>query len=116
MRPSKYGAIRTTVNGWTFASKAEAKRYSELLLLGKAGQIRNLELQPRFELHAASVVPYAPLVKIGCYVSDFRFDEKQPDGTWVDVVEDVKGKRLPMYAWKVKHLKAEHGIVVREVR
>ena len=30
---SKYGAIRTTIDGITFASKAEARRYAELQIL-----------------------------------------------------------------------------------
>ena len=42
-RKHKYGAVRTTVNGRTFPSKREAKRYSELVLMEKAGEIDGLE-------------------------------------------------------------------------
>lgn len=37
--PSKYKAVRTEVDGYKFASKAEARRYAELKLLVKAGEI-----------------------------------------------------------------------------
>lgn len=43
MSPHKYHAKPTTVDGIRFASKAEARRYSELRLLEKAGEIKNLE-------------------------------------------------------------------------
>ena len=51
---SKYGAIRTTVDGVTFASKAEARRYAELKLLEQAGEIKGLELQPKFDIERFS--------------------------------------------------------------
>ncbi|HNZ28087.1 MAG TPA: DUF1064 domain-containing protein, partial [Spirochaetota bacterium] len=50
---SKYnvGSKETrTYNGITFDSKAEMKRYTELLLLQKAGAISDLRLQTPFEL------------------------------------------------------------------
>ena len=36
-KPDKYGAKATNVNGIRFASKAEAERYGELVLLLRAG-------------------------------------------------------------------------------
>ena len=47
---NKYHAIKTTVDGITFDSRAEARRYRELKLLERAGVIENLVLQPKFEL------------------------------------------------------------------
>ena len=49
---SKYGAIRTEVDGINFHSKREAARYRELCLMVRAGKIRDLELQPPFPLLA----------------------------------------------------------------
>jgi hypothetical protein len=116
---SKYRAVPTVIHGVRFASKAEARRYQELLLLGMAGEIRNLELQPRFPLHVGGV-------KVGDYVADFRYEEKRNvmcfEGVgpiyykWFDVVEDVKGVRTPVYRMKKKHVEAEYGIAIREVR
>lgn len=115
---SKYRAVPTTVNGFRFASKAEARRYQELLLLGKAGEIRNLELQPRFAITSAGQ-------RVAEYVVDFRYEErfflKTSDGaplgwSWRDVVEDVKGVKTPVYRLKKKLVEAQHGITIREVR
>ena len=112
---SKFHAVPTVCHGFRFASKAEARRYGELLLLGMAGEIRNLELQPRFPLLVGGV-------KVGDYVADFRYQERlgsntvNGDPVWHDVVEDVKGVRTPVYRMKAKHMQAQYGITIREVR
>ncbi len=36
---TKYGAIPTTVDGYRFASRAEARRYAELRLMALAGEL-----------------------------------------------------------------------------
>ena len=101
MRRSKYGAIRTEVDGIKFASKREAKRYGELKLLERAGKIHNLTVQPRFDLvvHGTNICTY---------VGDFRYLE---DG-WI--VEDVKGVRTSVYRIKAKLMLACHGIKIKE--
>jgi hypothetical protein len=102
---TKYGAIRTEVDGITFASKSEARRYAELKLLERAGAIYDLTLQPRFDLSVNGV-------KIGTYVADFR----DVDGETHEIlVEDVKGVRTPVYRLKAKLVKALYGIAVQEV-
>lgn len=103
---SKYGAVKTTVDGYTFASRAEARRYEELMLLGLAGELDNLELQPVFPLVVNGV-------SVGRYVADFAYREK---ATGAFVVEDVKGMRTPVYQLKKKLVAACHGIDVREIR
>jgi hypothetical protein len=102
---TKYGAIRTEVDGITFASKAEARRYAELRLLRDAGAIYDLTLQPRFDLSVNGV-------KIGTYVADFRYVDGE---THEILVEDVKGVRTPVYRLKAKLVKALYGITVQEV-
>ena len=47
---SKYGNVKYSMDGFTFDSKAEARRYSELKILLRAGKIRDLELQKEYEL------------------------------------------------------------------
>ena len=47
---SKYNSRKTTVDGFTFDSKKEAKRYLELKQMEKDGLIHNLQLQVPFEL------------------------------------------------------------------
>lgn len=105
MANNKYHAVPTVIDGIRFASKAEAKRYQFLALLQRAGNIRDLELQPRYPLHVNGW-------KLGEYRADFRYVMK--DGT--TVVEDVKGVLTPMYRWKKKHVAAEYGVDVVEVQ
>lgn len=105
MARSKYHAVPTVVDGIRFASKAEARRYQELLVLQRAGKIRDLELQPRYRLHVNGW-------KLGEYRGDFRYRTREGE----TVVEDVKGVLTPMYRWKKKHVAAEYGVDVVEVR
>ncbi|QAT48565.1 DUF1064 domain-containing protein [Caproiciproducens sp. NJN-50] len=83
-RHSKYNAVKTTVDGITFDSKAEAKRYTELKLMLRTGQIKSFNRQPSFILSGG--IRYRP---------DFIVW----DGSRV-WVEDVKG--METAAFKVK--------------
>lgn len=105
-RPHKYRAVAEVLGGIRFASKREARRWVELQLRLKAGQIRDLERQVPILLHA----PGGALV--GRYVADFRYVDVE---TGRVVVEDAKGLRLPLYRWKKRHVLAEHGLEIREV-
>jgi len=112
-RPHKYGAKRTTVDGIAFASKREAERYQELLLLQRAKQISELELQPPFDLFVANVwgpEPTGLLVKVGRYVADFAYRRNGER-----VFEDVKGVRTETYRLKKKMVEATYGIRIIEV-
>ena len=104
-RPSKFGAVKTTVDGIEFDSKAEAKRYSELRWLEKAGKIKNLERQVRYDLEVNGV-------KIGFYKADFRYWDQASSQ---QIVEDVKGMRTPVFAIKAKLMKALHRVEIVEI-
>ena len=115
---AKYRAAPTVVDGIRFASKREAQRYGELKLLEHAGEIERLTMQPRFPL-SAYALPSRPSqnLQVGVYVADFEYYEVSPSGrTSQRVVEDVKGFRTPLYRWKAKHVLAQYGIQIREVR
>lgn len=105
---NKYGARKTQLNGITFDSKREAKRWNELTLLVKAGEIVGLERQVEFPLILMGVV-------LGSYVADFVYAEARSGR---QVVEDAKGGKAtmtPLYRWKKKHLAVQTGIQIREV-
>lgn len=106
---SKYGATRVSQDGVTFSSKAEAARWKILNVVQEQGLIRNLRRQVAYELRADG----GNLV--GKYVADHVYDELH-DGDWELVVEDVKGMPTPLYEWKKRHMAAEHGIEIREIR
>lgn len=94
---NKYGAIPETVNGVRFASKREARRYRELLLLVAAREITGLVLQPKFDLIVANK-------KVCKYIGDFLYTERGKH-----VVEDVKGVETALFRLKWKIVKALYG-------
>jgi hypothetical protein len=110
---SKFGAVPTVVDGIRFDSKKEARRYQELKMLERAGEIRHLSIQPRYELRVGTH-------DVGSYVGDFRYEEHVNQITpnlapvWMCVVEDCKGVRTPVYRLKKKLMKALYGIDIRE--
>lgn len=117
MARSKYGAVRTTIDGVTFASKAEARRYCELRLLEKAGEIRGLKVQPKYPL---VFMPGAGRrsVNVGTYIADFWYLALDAQTrTEAPVIEDVKSKptKTPIYRLKKKMVEAIYGITITEV-
>lgn len=106
MKGSKYGNRKTEVDGITFDSRKEASRYCELKMMAKAGMIRNLELQKKYEL-----IPKTDKFRACYYVADFVYEmyNGQP------VVEDVKGCRTKEYMLKKKLLYAKYGIEITEI-
>ena len=126
---SKYGNIPTTrkVKGTTirFASQKEACRYDELILMQRAGKIRNLKLQPEFTLQEAFSTPDGEKVNALRYRADFSYEkwgnEPAPEQgprtyheTWTPVIEDVKGVRTKVYLMKRKMMQ-EKGFTITEV-
>lgn len=87
---NKYNAIKTTVDGITFDSKAEARRYGELKLLKMAGEIAWFNRQPSFLLPGD--IRYRP---------DFIVADK--NGVWL---EDVKGMETQVFKIKKKQMAA----------
>jgi hypothetical protein len=110
-RRSKYNATKTVVDGITFASKAEGKRFAELRLLERAGEIKGLRCQEAFPLMAPNIFLGSPIT-IGKYVTDFFYYDKNDER----VVEDVKGFKTPLYRWKKKHVEAQYGIKIVEIK
>jgi hypothetical protein len=95
---SKYKAKKTEIDGIIFDSKAEAKRYQELKLIERAGQIKNLSLQPRFMLQEGFVNTHTGKKERAIeYVSDFMYLENN-----VIIVEDCKGFKTSDYKIKRK--------------
>lgn len=81
-RPSKYSARKVEVDGVVLDSAAEARRYRELLLLQRAGLIRELSVHRKWraEINGQWVAGYT---------SDFDYYGENDEY----VVEDVKSGR-----------------------
>lgn len=103
----KYRNKPIVVDGQRFDSKKEAVRYGELTLLRKAGQISDLETQPRF-----------PCVVNGAKVCDYYADFRYRTAAGAVVVEDVKSpatRTNPVYRLKKKLVEALHDVRVTEI-
>jgi len=98
-KKNKYRNIKTVVDGIKFDSKKEAKRYQYLKLLERAGEIFNLELQPKFILQEG-FVHAGKKERAITYTADFRYTTKA--GTLI--IEDVKGVKTDAYKMKKKML------------
>lgn len=125
-KKSKYHSIATCIDGISFDSRKEARRYQELKLLEKAGRISNLEMQVPFELipaqyeecdevytkgaHKGERKRGACIEKAVTYKADFMYIE---DGKIV--VEDTKGVKTKDYIIKRKLMLYVHGIRIKEI-
>lgn len=94
---SKYRNRKTTIDGITFDSKAEARRYAELKLLEKVEEIRDLELQPRFRL-VDGFKKNGKVFRPIDYIADFKYVDREGK----TIVEDVKGKETEVFKIKQK--------------
>ena len=121
---NKYYNKKCEINGIVFDSRKEARRYQELLLLQRAGVIKNLQRQVKYVLIPAQyesferygkngqeLTPGKKLIERECaYVADFVYVE---DGK--TVIEDTKGMKTKDYIIKRKLMLYTHGIRIREV-
>ena len=123
---SKYGnqkAVRMVgTNEIVFDSQKEARRYDDLVIRLRAGQIRDLKLQPEFTLRETFTTPEGIKVRAMRYRADFSYEERVPllnssETAWKKVVEDVKSEatKTRVYEMKKKLLIERHGVIVREV-
>lgn len=125
-KTNKYNAKKVSVDGIEFDSKKEAKRYQELLLLQKAGEIYMLERQKVYELLPAQrepdtvgkrggVIKGKLLERAVEYVADFVYTDKNGK----TVVEDVKGFReggaYAVFVLKRKLMLYRYGIKIIEI-
>lgn len=105
---NKMHAIKTKVDGHTFDSRLEARRYGYLKMLERAGEIKNLQLQVPYEL-----IPKSEGQRATRYVADFVYETRNGE----KVVEDVKSpiSRTPVYKLKKRLMKERYGIIIKEV-
>ena len=106
---SKYRSNKTYYNGIRFDSGKEADRYTELLILQKAGIISDLQRQVKFPLLPAQYAGKKCIFKAINYYADFTYIQ---DGKLV--VEDVKGFKTKEYRMKEKMMYYFHHIRIKE--
>lgn len=103
----KYGNRKVTdANGDEHASTKQFRRWQELQLRERAGEIRHLRREVPFALVVSGVL-------VCTYIADHVFEEGA-----ATIVEDVKSpqtRKKPEYRIKLKLMQAIHGIQIREV-
>ena len=113
-KPSKYHSEKETVDGITFDSRKEARRYQELLMWQRSGEINNLERQVKFELIPAQKECGRVIERAVSYVADFVYYDTF---SGLKIVEDVKSDatRTSEYRIKRKLMLWRYGIRIKEV-
>ena len=101
---NKFGAIKTTVDGITYDSKAEATWFMGLIQREKAGHIRNLQRQVTYPLTANGV-------HIADYIADAVYEQNQ-GAIWQTIVADCKGVITPVFRLKAKLFAANYGFPI----
>lgn len=112
---NKYHSRKVEVDGILFDSRKEARRYAELLLLEKAGAIRNLQRQVKFDLIPSQKIDGKVVERPCTYIADFTYLEIIGDNAFMLVVEDTKGFKTKDYIIKRKLMLYTHGIRISEV-
>lgn len=101
--------VTKTFDGNVHDSRKEATRWSELLILEKAGVISDLKRQVKYEL-----IPKQEGERAVFYIADFEYIENGKK-----IVEDVKGCKeglaYRVFAIKRKLMLYVHGIKVKEI-
>ena len=107
-KQNKYHNKKVIVDNIKFDSKKEARRYNELKLLEKAGIIKNLQRQVKYELQTSFKYNGKTIRAIN-YIADFVYEK---DGELI--VEDVKGIKTDIYKLKKKMLLYIFNIEIQE--
>ena len=114
----KYHNKKTVIDGIKFDSKLEAERYAQLKMMERAGVIRDLELQPEYEL-IPSFRKNGKTWRKTTYKADFRYILVEDD---ITIIEDVKGStavitdvfRLKQKLFEYKYPELSIKIVTRK--
>lgn len=115
VKGNKFKAEKVELDGMTFDSKKEHRRYIELKAMQQRGEIRDLKHHTKFELAPKTKIEGEKRAKPALrYFADFTYYRS----TGEFVVEDVKSaatRKLESFRNKKHLMKTVHNIDVREV-
>lgn len=122
---TKYKSKSIIIDGIVFQSKKEGRRWTELRMLERVGEITNLHRQVPFILIPEQRLPGTETYKSGprkgqvkpgpvlerkvTYIADFMYEQNGKV-----VVEDTKGMRTKEYVIKRKLMLYKYGIRIKE--
>lgn len=101
----KYGAVKTTVGDLTFPTKKEARHYTILMQMKRAGLIKSFEMQTTYEIFPGYRNTKGEKVQAITYISDF--DITTLDGEVY--VCDSKGMETAVFRIKKKLFGYKYG-------
>jgi len=105
---TKYRNKKVTLDGMTFDSKAECRRYQELQILARAGHITDLSRQASFILAPGAIVG-GKAKRALIYRADFVYQDSKSGAR---IVEDCKGVMTQAFRIKQHLMKTVLGIDV----
>lgn len=109
--PMKYNNTKKTVDGITFDSILEARRYVVLKSRLEAGTISDLRLQPHYTIMDGYKDLSGTYIRPVQYIADFSYINA--DGK--RIVEDTKGVRTEAYVIKRKLVRDRFGVEIVEI-
>lgn len=104
---NKYKNKKVIVDGEEIDSIKEAKRYKELKLLLKVGELVFLARQVEFTFQIEGN-------KISSYFADFVYMERKKMKLIVEDVKSEQTRKLPAYRLKKKMMQAQNNIQIKE--
>ena len=113
-KTSKYRNVKTLADGILFDSGHEADRYLELKALESLGEIRDLELQPKFDIFACEMATGRG-IRIAGFKADFRYFDIGQNRPRVEDVKSAATKSETAYRLRKKLAEACHGVEIEEV-
>ena len=108
---NKYHNTKVIYNGIKFDSKKERARFITLKQLEKAGIIKELELQKKFELQP-SYKKNGKTIRSISYIADFYYYDNVKKQY---IVEDTKGVKTDVYKIKKKMFEYKYNLTITEL-
>jgi hypothetical protein len=114
VKKSKYHNKKVLYDNIKFDSEKERDRYIQLKLMEKAGEIKDLKLQVKFELQPSFEINGKTIKSID-YIADFEYYTNDEFALYNHIVEDTKGFKTKEYMIKRKMFAYKYKFEISEV-
>ncbi len=111
---AKFGNKKTLCGGIMFDSGHEADRYLTLKAMEELGEIRDLELQPKFGIFGCELSSGRG-IEVASFKADFRYFDVAENRTRIEDAKSDGTKGETAYRLRKKLVEACHSIIVEEV-
>lgn len=112
----KYGNKKTVLDGVEFDSRKEARRFCELKLMERAGEIYDLQRQVPFILIPTQRDESGKMLEREVkYIADFTYRDCKTGRLTVEDVKSPVTRKNKEYVIKRKLLLYRHGLRIKEI-